>query len=79
MLALHFCHSTHTALRAVLRGSQEVDRYYSSRSNNTDEPKELAALLGWNYAYAANLNLAPTPDTPSGVQFRQYGTAILTR
>lgn len=41
--------------------------------------KELAALLGWNYFFAVNLNLTRQPDTPPQFNSRQYGTAILTR
>ena len=48
-------------------------------SNFTQEAKELAALLGWNYYFAVNLNLSRQADTPPQFNNRQYGTAILTR
>jgi endonuclease/exonuclease/phosphatase family metal-dependent hydrolase len=57
-------------------GLQEVDRHWSSRSNNVDQPAWLAKRLNMHYAYAANLDLPPVnPGEPN----RQYGTAVLSR
>jgi hypothetical protein len=52
---------------------------FMHRSNFSEEAKELAALLGFNYYYAVNLNLTRQADTPPQFNNRQYGTAILTR
>ncbi|WP_054957718.1 endonuclease/exonuclease/phosphatase family protein [Paenibacillus dakarensis] len=61
---------------AEIIGLQEVDRYYSARSDLKDQPKELAEMLGYHYAYGANLNLAPAAGQTEN---RQYGTAILSK
>ncbi|WNQ11985.1 endonuclease/exonuclease/phosphatase family protein [Paenibacillus aurantius] len=61
---------------ADLIGLQEVDRYYSSRSNNEDTIARLAGMLGMHYAYGANLDREPAaPGQPRS----QYGTAVLSK
>ena len=55
---------------------QEVDRFYGARSDFKDQAKELAELLGYHYAYGANLNLAPAEGQ---IENRQYGTAIVSK
>lgn len=55
---------------------QEVDRFYGDRSEYKDQAAELAALLGYYYAYGANLDLGPEEGR---VKNRQYGTAILSK
>lgn len=55
---------------------QEVDRFYGDRSKYKDQAAELAALLGYHYAYGANLDLGPEEGR---VKNRQYGTAILSK
>jgi len=61
---------------ASVIGLQEVDRHWSTRSEFADQAGWLAARLGMDVAYGANLDLAPTPE--SGGERRQYGTAILS-
>ncbi|GIJ44882.1 metal-dependent hydrolase [Virgisporangium aliadipatigenens] len=57
-------------------GLQEVDRHFHSRSGFVDQATVLAAKLGMDVAFAANLDLEPAaPGWPR----RQYGTAILSR
>ena len=57
-------------------GLQEVDRHWSSRSDNVDQAAWLAQRLHLHYAFAANLDLDPVnPGEPR----RQYGTAILSK
>ncbi len=67
------------AMRAIgsdVLALQEVDRHFGDRSDNLDEPAELAQRLGMHVVYAPNLDLDPlTPGQPR----RQYGTAILSR
>jgi endonuclease/exonuclease/phosphatase family metal-dependent hydrolase len=54
---------------------QEVDNGWGARSEFRDQARELAALLGMHFVYAANLDLEPLePGSPR----RQYGTAILS-
>ncbi|CAG7625068.1 endonuclease/exonuclease/phosphatase family protein [Paenibacillus allorhizosphaerae] len=61
---------------AEVIGLQEVDRYYSSRSNLEDTIGRLAEMLGMHYAYGANLDRAPQqPGLPNS----QYGTAVLSK
>lgn len=61
---------------ADLIGLQEVDKHWSSRSGNVDQPAWFAERLGMHVVYGANLDLPPlTPGEPN----RQYGTAILSR
>jgi endonuclease/exonuclease/phosphatase family metal-dependent hydrolase len=61
---------------ADLVGLQEVDKFWSSRSNWEDQPAWFAERLDMHVAYAANLDLPPlNPGEPR----RQYGTAILSR
>ncbi|WP_223396048.1 endonuclease/exonuclease/phosphatase family protein [Nocardioides rotundus] len=55
---------------------QEVDNNWGARSDYADQAKELADRLGWDYAYAANLDLDPLPGE---TKRRQYGTAVLSR
>ncbi|GIP38560.1 hypothetical protein J31TS4_18400 [Paenibacillus sp. J31TS4] len=57
-------------------GLQEVDKYYSSRSDMKDQAKLLAEELGMYYAYGANLNRDPANE---GDPRREYGTAILSK
>ncbi|MGV9770462.1 endonuclease/exonuclease/phosphatase family protein [Streptosporangium sp. NPDC003464] len=62
--------------QADVAGLQEVDRHYSERSEFVDQATWLAAELGMDVAYGANLDLdPPAPGDPR----RQYGTAILSR
>ncbi|WP_096274323.1 endonuclease/exonuclease/phosphatase family protein [Paucisalibacillus globulus] len=55
---------------------QEVDRYFSVRSDYQDQAKILAELLGYIYCYGANLNYGPEEGHTEN---RQYGLAILSR
>ncbi|MDA0179315.1 endonuclease/exonuclease/phosphatase family protein [Solirubrobacter phytolaccae] len=55
---------------------QEVDKHWSDRSNNLDEPKVLSEALGMHVVYAPNLD--NPPNTPGGPR-SQYGTAILSK
>ena len=55
---------------------QEVDNAYGSRSELEDQAQWLAARLGMDYCYAANLDLDPEEGRQ---ERRQYGTAILSR
>ena len=61
---------------AEIVGLQEVDRFYGARSDFKDQAKELAELLGYHYAYGANLDLAPAAGQTEN---RQYGTAIVSK
>lgn len=61
---------------ADIVGLQEVDRFYGERSGFQDQAKELAELLGYHYAYGANLDLAPAEGQTEN---RQYGTAIVSK
>ena len=61
---------------AEIVGIQEVDRYWSSRSDFQDQAKELADILGYHYVYGANLDHSPAEGQ---VENRQYGTAILSK
>lgn len=40
-------------------GLQEVDNNYSGRSNWSDQPAELAAMLGYHVAFGANIDNEP--------------------
>lgn len=61
---------------ADIIGLQEVDRFYSDRSDYEDQLKVLAELLGFEYyVYGANLDLNPH----EGYEARQYGTGILSK
>ncbi|WP_392674835.1 endonuclease/exonuclease/phosphatase family protein [Streptomyces sp. LN785] len=57
-------------------GLQEVDNNYSGRSNWSDQPAELAAMLGYHVAFGANID--NEPPAPGGHRI-QYGTAVLSR
>jgi len=60
---------------ADIVGLQEVDRYWSARSDFVDQASWLARALNMHVVYGANLDLDPsTPDAPR----RQYCTAILS-
>ncbi|MBU5346126.1 endonuclease/exonuclease/phosphatase family protein [Paenibacillus lautus] len=61
---------------AEIVGLQEVDRFYGERSDFQDQAKELAGLLGYYYAYGANLDLEPAEGQTNN---RQYGTAIVSK
>ena len=61
---------------AEIVGLQEVDRHYGERSDFKDQAKELAGLLGYHYAYGANLDLEPGEGQTNN---RQYGTAIVSK
>lgn len=61
---------------AEIVGLQEVDRFYGARSDFKEQAKELAGLLGYHYAYGANLDLAPAEGQTNN---RQYGTAIISK
>jgi endonuclease/exonuclease/phosphatase family metal-dependent hydrolase len=63
------------ATAAEVVGLQEVDVYFSARSDFVDQATWLADRLGMYVAFGANLDLDPvTPGTPR----RQYGNAILS-
>ncbi|MFI6497945.1 endonuclease/exonuclease/phosphatase family protein [Nonomuraea typhae] len=61
---------------AVVAGLQEVDRHWSPRSAFADQAAWLAADLGMNVVFCANLDLDPPAP---GIPRRQYGTAVLSR
>ena len=61
---------------AEIVGLQEVDRFYGERSDFQDQAKDLAGLLGYHYAYGANLDLEPAEGQTNN---RQYGTAIVSK
>ena len=61
---------------AEIVGLQEVDRFYGARSDYKNQAEELADLLGYHYAYGANLDLEPEEGRTNN---RQYGTAILSK
>ncbi|MCM2997777.1 endonuclease/exonuclease/phosphatase family protein [Paenibacillus cellulositrophicus] len=61
---------------AEIVGLQEVDRFFGERSDFQDQAKELADLLGYHYAYGANLDWEPAEGQTNN---RQYGTAILSK
>lgn len=65
-----------TASKGTIIGLQEVDKFYSERSDFKDQAKELAKLLNFHYCYGANLNLQSTNDQAKN---RQYGVAILSK
>jgi len=48
---------------------QEVDRFWSSRSQNLDVSKEIANMIGYNYYFSPSINLNQ----------KQYGNAILSK
>lgn len=56
---------------AEIVGLQEVDRHYGERSDFKDQAKELADLLGYHYAYGANLDLEPGKDKQTTVNTGQ--------
>jgi endonuclease/exonuclease/phosphatase family metal-dependent hydrolase len=61
---------------ADIAGLQEVDRNFAGRSGWTDQPAELAELLGCHVAYGANIDLDPAaPGKPRA----QFGNAVLSR
>lgn len=61
---------------AEIVGLQEVDRYYSSRSNNEDTIQRLSDMLGMHFAFGANLDRPPSqPGQPRS----QYGTAVMSK
>lgn len=55
---------------------QEVDRFFSVRSDYQDQAKILAELLGYAYCYGANLDYEPEENHTKN---RQHGLAILSR
>lgn len=57
-------------------GLQEVDRHFDRRSNYEDTITVLAARLGMQYAYGANLDGDPEPGR---TERRQYGIAVLSK
>lgn len=61
---------------ADIIGLQEVDRYYSARSNYEDTIAVLAQQLGMHWCYGANVIRAPEPGR---MQQGEYGTAILSK
>lgn len=61
---------------AEIVGLQEVDRFYGERSDDKDQAAELAGLLGYQYAYGANLDWGPEAGKAHN---RQYGNAILSK
>lgn len=65
-----------TASQGTIIGLQEVDKFYSERSDFKNQAKELATLLNFHYCYGANLNLEPTNGRTEN---RQYGIAILSK
>lgn len=65
-----------TATGADVIGLQAVDKHWSARSNNLDEPAELAQRLGMHVVYGANLD---NPPLAEGQPRRQYGIAILSK
>lgn len=54
---------------------QEVDRYWSERSDFRDQAQQFADELGWNVVFGANLDEDPAQGR---TERRQYGTAIVT-
>jgi endonuclease/exonuclease/phosphatase family metal-dependent hydrolase len=61
---------------AEIVGLQEVDRYYSGRSNNEDMIQRLSDMLEMQFAYGANLDHSPSqPGQPRS----QYGTSVLSK
>ncbi|RHW42318.1 endonuclease [Neobacillus notoginsengisoli] len=56
-------------------GLNEVDRFFSERSQFMDQAKWLAKELGMEYAYGAALTI----ESPDGGKKRQFGNALLTR
>lgn len=59
-----------------IAGIQEVDRYFAERSEFQDQAKWLSDYLGYDYAYAVNVDMDPLrPNEPR----RQYGTAVLSK
>ena len=65
-----------TESSGTIIGIQEVDKFYSDRSNFEDQAKELATLLNFHYCYEANISLEPTDGNTKD---RQYGIAILSK
>lgn len=65
-----------SASGADIIGLQEVDRYFSARSNYEDTIAMLAEQLGMHWCYGANAVRAPEPGR---TQQREYGTAILSK
>ncbi|WP_268625687.1 endonuclease/exonuclease/phosphatase family protein [Paenibacillus alvei] len=61
---------------ADIIGLQEVDRYYSARSNYEDTIAVLAERLGMHWCYGANVIHEPEPGR---MQKREYGIAILSK
>ncbi len=57
-------------------GLQEVDRHFSSRSEFEDQTARLAAALGMQWVFGANLDRDPAGESD---RRRQYGNAILSR
>lgn len=61
---------------AEVAGIQEIDRFYSDRSNYEDQVKQLSDMLSFNYTYGVNLDL---PSLNGREVNRQYGTAIFSK
>ncbi|PLT35645.1 endonuclease/exonuclease/phosphatase family protein [Bacillus sp. V5-8f] len=61
--------------KADIIGLNEVDRYFSERSDFTDQALFLADQLKMEYVYGP----AVTIETPGAKPHRQFGNALLTR
>lgn len=64
---------------ADIIGLQEVDRYFSTRSNCQDQVNQLATRLGYYAVFFASLNYPGDLFICGWGQRRQYGNAILSR
>ncbi|MET8642284.1 endonuclease/exonuclease/phosphatase family protein [Streptomyces sp. NPDC004675] len=64
------------ALHADVIGLQEVDVHWDTRSNFTDEARELAERLHMRVFFAPIYDLPPAPEH---TERRRYGVAILSR
>lgn len=61
--------------KADLIGLNEVDRYFSKRSDYVDQISWLAKKLNMDHAYGQAISLQPKAST----EFREYGNAVLSR
>lgn len=59
-----------------ITGLQEVDRFFSERSNYKDQAKEIAGLTGYHYVYGANLDFG---QAGGQAENSQYGNAIISK
>lgn len=57
-------------------GLQEVDRFFSERSDYKDQAKEIASLTGYHYVYGANLDFGQVGGLAEN---SQYGNAIVSK